>query len=67
MTTDESFNIPEITSGLSSDPDIHPHFRYPIGKPQKIRGRISGRTPERERLPSQGDPYDSRFPDYLRY
>src|SRR3989338_7124281 len=59
FSTDPAFDIPEISTGCSSEDDIHPHFRNHAGKGSQ-RARKAGRYPERERIPSQGDSYDLR-------
>ena len=59
QTEDPTFEIPEASSGLSSDDDIHPHWQKPK-KTTMTRGR-SERVPDIERIPSQGDPLDPRI------
>ena len=59
LNTDDSFVIPEAISTLSSDDEIHPHFQHPKRSSSK-RQRSAERALEKERAPSQGDPYDSR-------
>ena len=60
LTTDETFSIPESTSGLSSDDDIHPHYQKPKRRSNGQRTRAAERRSHRERMPSQGDAYDPR-------
>src|SRR3989338_410527 len=64
---DESFIIPEIITGISSDDDIHPHFKTPKGTSRTKRSRTVERPPARERLPSQGDPFDPSRPEFYHY